>query len=60
MNFPVQRIFDQAPNRPPGYIDDVLSRGTITGDTIEFDEDTYRELVEKYRGDAGGCAGCGG
>ena len=37
-------------NRPPGYLDDVLSHGTVEGDKVTLSDDAYAELVAKYRG----------
>lgn len=60
MKIQVSNVTSQAVNRPPGYVEDVLSHGTITGEWIEFDDETYEQLKLKYRGDTGGCQGCGG
>jgi hypothetical protein len=39
-----------AERRPPGYVEDVLSRGTVEGDKVTLSDDAYAELVAKYRG----------
>jgi hypothetical protein len=38
----------RAAERPPGYVEDVLSRGMVVGDELELSEEAYRELVAKY------------
>ena len=35
--------------RPAGYLEDVLSRGTVDGDEIVFEDAAYTALAEKYR-----------
>lgn len=59
IRYRTKQIADASLQRPVGFLEDVLSRGKITGEWIEFDDETYRELVAKYRGDTGGCQGCG-
>lgn len=39
-----------AAKRPPGYLEDVLSRATVDGDKVTLTSEAYRELVNKYRG----------
>lgn len=39
-----------AAKRPPGYVEDVLSRATVDGDKVTLTSEAYRELVNKYRG----------
>jgi len=43
-------LANTARNRPPGYLEDVLSRATVDGDRVTLTSDAYRELVRKYRG----------
>lgn len=38
--------------RPPGYLEDVLSHGTVEGDTVTLTDEAYELLVAKYRGNA--------
>ena len=46
-------IRSQAESRPAGYYDDVVSRGVMREDGfIEFQEDVFSELVQKYSPDA--------
>ena len=59
IRYRTKQIADASLQRPPGFLEDVLSRGKIEGEWIEFDDKTYAELMTKYRGDAGGCKGCG-
>ena len=35
--------------RPPGYVEDVLSHGTVEGDKVSLSDDAYAGLVAKYR-----------
>lgn len=44
------QIHARAAERPPGYVEDVLSRGALTGDTLELSEGEYRALCVKYGG----------
>lgn len=56
--------------RPPGYRDDVLSRGKLVGDYVVMDDRAYEELLRKYRPQSQrvlhgqtpgrGCGACGG
>lgn len=39
-----------ATSRPPGYVEDVLSHGTVDGDRVTLTDDAYALLVAKYRG----------
>ena len=45
----VQKIRDKAPERPAGYLEDVLSSGIIVGDDLVVDEHRYTALCAKYR-----------
>ena len=46
-------IRSQAESRPAGYYEDVVSRGVMREDGfIEFQEDVFSELVQKYSPDA--------
>ncbi len=48
--FTLQAISQAASVRPPGYVEDVLSHGTVEGDKVILSDESYRMLVEKYRG----------
>ena len=48
--FTLQAIRNTATKRPPGYVEDVLSRGTVEGDKVTLSDEAYAELVAKYRG----------
>jgi hypothetical protein len=48
---PINHIMARAQDRQPGYVDECLSLGRVTGDCVEFDDEVYRSLVAKYRGD---------
>jgi hypothetical protein len=37
-----------APRRPKGYLEFVLSRGKVEGDTVTLDERALREVLEKF------------
>lgn len=42
-------IHKTAKGRPLGYVEEVLSRGTVTEHAVIFDDDVYAELVQKFR-----------
>lgn len=46
--FGLHFIVDRVPERPAGYYQDVISRGIIIGEEIEFTEEAYNELCAKY------------
>lgn len=46
----LQAIHRTASNRPVGYVEDVLSHGTLDGDKVILSDESYRLLVAKYRG----------
>lgn len=48
--FTLQTIRNTAAKRPPGYIEDVISHGTVEGDTVTLSDEAYQLLVVKYRG----------
>lgn len=48
MKVSVAAIREIAPSKPPGYQDDVLSRGTIQGDILDITEADYRALAARY------------
>lgn len=51
--FTLQSIYIKAKQRPPGYVEDVLSRGTIKGDSVILSNEAYKELAGKYRAHGG-------
>jgi hypothetical protein len=42
-------LTNTAKSRPAGYLDDVLSRAQVDGDTVILSPESYRLLVKKYR-----------
>lgn len=49
IRFKVAYVRTRAKDRPPGYVEDVLSRGTVEGGFVTFEDDVYDALVAKYR-----------
>lgn len=45
----LREIADKARRRPAGYYEEVVSRGVIKGDEIEFTDEAFGELRRKYR-----------
>ena len=54
MRIPLSSIRAKIPHRPPGYYQDVTSRGILTEDTLELDDAVYGELCAKYNPDPPG------
>lgn len=48
MNLRISKIHDAAPYRPPGYVEDVLSRGVVDGEWLELPDEEYAALIQKY------------
>ena len=48
MEIPLSELRDRARFRPPGYLEDVTSQGTIIGDTIDIPDDRLAALRLKY------------
>jgi hypothetical protein len=48
--FTLSSIHRTAAQRPEGYVQDVLSHGTVNGDKVTLSDDAYSLLVVKYRG----------
>lgn len=46
----IEAIIAKARSRPPGYADEVLSLGVVEGECVILTEESYRELLRKYRG----------
>lgn len=49
MKIPLSHIQDMARHRPPGYYEDVLSRGRVVGSDLVIQDDQYQKLCRKYR-----------
>lgn len=49
MKLRIAKVHEAAPSRPPGYVEDVLSRGTVDGEWLDIAPEPYAELVAKYR-----------
>lgn len=49
MRIPLAHLHERAPQRPAGYVEEVLSRGRVIGDELELTDETWRDLVEKFR-----------
>ena len=52
MKFTLQQLYARAEQRPQGYVKEVLSRSTVTGDVVELADTAYEELKAKYRSSA--------
>ena len=46
--FSIQALHKLASRRPPGYVNDVLSRGSVENNKVTLTDETYKELVAKY------------
>lgn len=46
---PLQNLYEKAKQRPEGYIEDVLSYATISGENYILNEEDYEMLKNKYR-----------
>lgn len=57
--YSLTQIIAASIHRPPGFMEDVLSHGEVDGDSVTFTDEDHAKIMEKYRGDAGGCQGCG-
>ena len=49
MNLRISRVYDAAPTRPEGYVEDVLSRGVVDGEWLTLPDEEYEDLKRKYR-----------
>jgi len=47
--FTITVIQNVAKHRPEGYLEEVLSSGTVEGDKVTLTDEAYRILVAKYR-----------
>lgn len=48
--FSLAAVHRTAEKRPPGYLEDIISSGTVEGDNVILSDEAYAELVAKYRG----------
>ena len=48
MRFPVKHLLERAPERPEGYIEEVLSLGRIEGQELVMEDQTYADLKARY------------
>lgn len=55
----IEDLNRQAPNRPPGYVEDCLSQGEFDGEYLRLTPAAYEALRAKYSGGVGRCMGCG-
>jgi hypothetical protein len=44
----LRNLAEMSESRPPGYIEEVKSKGTVTDCCVELSDDAYAELVAKY------------
>jgi hypothetical protein len=49
MKLSLSQLRAKAKYRPPGYVEDVLSRGKMNGDLVELDDAVFEELRIKYK-----------
>lgn len=49
MKFSLQQLYARAAQRPAGYIQAVLAKATVTGNSVELNEADYAELKTTYR-----------
>ena len=49
MKLQLAKIHAAAAARPPGYVQDVLSRGVVQGDALEISAEQMEILRQKYR-----------
>ena len=49
MKLRISKVHAAAADRPPGYVEDVLSRGAVDGEWLELPDEEYAELKRKYR-----------
>ena len=47
---PLAHLRILAKDRPPGYMEDVISQGTIDGDHVVLTQEAWDDLCAKYRG----------
>jgi len=58
MRIPLSALIERAPDRPPGYVEEVCSRGTVSGGYLELDDQVYLDLCARFGHRPAGC--CGG
>lgn len=44
-----------AASRPDGYVDDIMGRGRVVGDTLILEEPDYQAVMHKYSAGRPGC-----
>jgi hypothetical protein len=49
MKLRISKVYDAAPTRPSGYVEDVLSRGVVDGEWLTIPDEEYEDLKQKYR-----------
>jgi hypothetical protein len=54
MKILIQDIRDRAAERPPGYVNDCISRGQVIGDSLELSDEQFEILKAKYRSELPG------
>ena len=47
--FTIKAIQNVAKHRPEGYLEEVLSSGTVEGEKVTLTDEAYRILAAKYR-----------
>ena len=59
----IQKIHEQALNRPPGYLASVMAVGKVVGDYLKISREDLAALRVTYRGPENtlppGCPNCG-
>lgn len=50
----LEHIQENSLKRPPGYLEEMLSCGNVSGRFIEFEDTEYFRLISKYNSDAVG------
>lgn len=49
MRLRIEKIREQAKDRPAGYFEDVIAHGIVDGDFLEISHEAHEELRLKYR-----------
>lgn len=56
----IDHLKQQAPNRPPGYLENCLRQGQFDGQWLFLQPKVYAALVAEYTPGQSKCASCGG
>lgn len=48
MKILISKLKENASNRPEGYVEDVMSKGVVEGDSLVLTPESYKELLQKY------------